>query len=219
MNVAVDARLRADGVSVAFRDGPSTVQALDAVDLAVHAGEVVALAGPSGAGKSTLVHVLVGWRRPDRGTVHRPDGSGGWDAVAVVPQELGLVPELSLVENITIPGRLGATLEGVDELVRLLGLDQLRDRRPDETSLGEQQRAAVARAAASDPLLLVADEPTSHLDEEALLAVVAVLRRAADRGSAVLVSTHDDRVLDRADRVVHLRDGRVVLGDDDLVAQ
>lgn len=202
--------LEATDVSVAFRDGPASVVALDRVGLRVHSGEVVALAGPSGSGKTTLLHVLLGWLAPDTGRVALVGGRSGWGSLAVVPQELGLVPELSLHENVTVPGRLGATLHEVDDLLRLLGIDEVADRRPEQASLGEQQRAAVARAAVAGPRVLLADEPTSHLDVDALLAVVAVLRRAADDGTAVLVSTHDPRVLERVDRVVHLRDGRIV---------
>lgn len=202
---------------VRYGRGRTAVTALDGVDLAVAAGETVALAGPSGSGKSSLVHVVTGFERPTSGTV-RVDGADpaaplGWDVVAVVPQRLGLVPELTVAETVLLPRALAATTSSgpdLDALLDALGLTGLGDRRVGETSLGEQQRVALARARVLGPRLLVLDEPTGHQDDEHVELVLAATLDAAARGSAVLVSTHDDRVLDVVDRVVRLDEGRVV---------
>lgn len=133
-----------------------------------------------------------------------------------MPQELGLIPELTAVQNIRLAGRLsGGDSRSVEELFDLLDLVGLADRMPDELSVGEQQRVAVARAVLCMPRLLVADEPTAHQDERHADQVMAVLAQAASAGGAVLVATHDDRLLAGVDRVLQLLDGRLVSSDVD----
>ena len=188
---------------------------LDGVDLEVRRGEVVALAGRSGSGKTVLLTVVAGWERPDAGTVERPgDGPGAgrpaWHDVAVVPQSLGLLDELTVGENIALPGRLDHRCgDDVAELAARLGLDHLVDRFPSEVSLGERQRAALARAAAVVPRLLVADEPIAHQNDAWAEAVMAVVSDLAERGTACLLATHNELAFRAADRVVRLVDGRI----------
>lgn len=195
--------------------GPSTV--LDGVDLTVGPGEVVAIAGRSGSGKTTLLMVLAGWEQADAGTVGfggaevAPTGCG-WRDLAVLPQSLGLLEELTLAENVGLPLRLAP--EGADqdpaELMARLGVASLADRYPEEVSLGEQQRAALARAAVVRPRLLVADEPISHQNREWAEAMMVLLGDLAGAGTACVLATHDAIAFAGADRVLDLQDGRLV---------
>lgn len=200
-----------------FVSRAETVVAVDGVSFSIGPGEVVGVVGPSGSGKTTLLQLVLGWERPDEGSVVVDPSVAehpGWAGIASVPQELGLLPELTGAQNVELSVRLGRAADGADRTrwaIVELGLEGLGDRLPGELSLGEQQRFAVARAVGPVPRLLVADEPTSHQDEANADRVMAVLGSVASAGGAVLVATHDERLLDRADRVVRLRDGRVVL--------
>jgi putative ABC transport system ATP-binding protein len=210
--------LRLRSVTKRYESTAETIVAVAAASLTVHAGEVVGLAGPSGSGKTTLLNLVIGWDRPDDGVVERRDDvTVGWSGLAVVPQELGLLPELTVRQNVELARRLarnprGRALDAVDDLLAELGLAELSHRRPGELSLGEQQRTAVARAVACAPTLIVADEPTAHQDEVRSDMVTGVLARAAARGGAVLIATHDDRVLAHVTRVVRILDGCVTDG-------
>ena len=204
------------GVRRLHQRGSETVHALDGVSLSVDEGEVVALLGPSGSGKSSLLHVLAGWEQPDEGEVWWADEArtGTWAGMAVMPQSLGLLDELSVRENVELPLRLARVqdAEGADRVDRLLAdlrLTHLADRRVEEVSMGEQQRAAVARGLVLRPRLFLADEPTSHQDHALVEEVFAHLRAAALTGTTVVVATHDPAGMERADRVVRMRDGRI----------
>ena len=188
------------------------VHALDDVSLTVESGELLALIGPSGSGKTTLLNLVAGWERADAGVIRWHAPHRGWGHLAVVPQAASLLPELSLLENVTLPLRVSAGAADPDAPRRhldALGLAELADRLPDELSHGEQQRGALARALVLRPDLLVADEPTAHLDGETTRMVLRVLRDAARGGTACLLATHDPEVLDAVDRAVPLRDGRL----------
>jgi ABC-type lipoprotein export system ATPase subunit len=180
---------------------------LHPIDLDVSHGELVVIRGRSGSGKSTLLALVAGVCTPGSGDVvvlgRAPAIDTAWSDVALVPQVLALSAELSIEENITdcAPGADRAEL---GETMRRLGIADLAHRTISEVSMGQQQRAAVARAAFVDPKVLLADEPTSFQDDLHTGVVVDALRRAADRGSAVLVATHDDLVADAADRVIDL---------------
>lgn len=203
--------LHLDHVSRRYVTRAETITALDDVSLSIAPGELVGLAGPSGSGKSTLLNLAVGWHRPDAGVVERGSSvTADWSGLAVVPQDLGLLAELSAIQNVELPGRIGGRRIDAEPLLAGLGLDELRDRRPHEMSLGEQQRVAVARALIARPVLLIADEPTAHQDEANVERIVEYLRGAVAAGTGVLVATHDARVLALTDRVVELRDGRTV---------
>ncbi len=207
----MSAVLRLDSVSRRFDTESEVIVAVDAVTFSVERGEVVALVGPSGSGKTTTLNLVLGWELPDDGEVRVDVDENGWAGLAVVPQELGLLPELSARENVELAGRLvGLPASGVDALLEKLDLSTLDDRLPEEMSMGEQQRVAVARAASLSPRLVVADEPTAHQDERRADLVMEVLADIAAVGGAVLVATHDVRLLDRVDRVIEMLDGRVV---------
>ncbi len=176
------------------------------VSFRLPAGELVALRGRSGSGKSTLLAILAGWCRPDNGWFWLPNEvdprRATWWDVAVVPQVLALVPELTIREMVAEAA--GPARVDVDEVLEALDLRDVADRFPTDTSMGQQQRAAVARAVAARPKLLMADEPTSHQGSAHVELVVKALRDAADHGSSVLVATHDDAVVAAASGVVDL---------------
>ena len=219
----VDGGFTGTGLVKHYRRGAETVTALAGVDLAVSAGEFVALVGPSGSGKSTLLALLCGWETADDGSLsyrgaladRRPD-SLGWAELALVPQALGLVADLSLADNVLLPARLRGSLTAgqphAQALLERFGLAHLADRLPAQASLGEQQRVAVARALLLQPAVLLADEPTAHQDRWHADRLLDAVVDAARSGSAVLVATHDELAWARADRVLSMRDGRLTEG-------
>lgn len=205
--------LRLVDVTKRHHRGRETVTAVDHVSLELPSGAMIALVGPSGSGKTTLLNLIVGGDVPDEGQIEGPADCADWSQLAIVPQTLGLLPELTMAENVGFPLRLGArAATDPGESMELLGIAALANRPPQETSLGEQQRAAVARALVTSPVLLVADEPTSHQDEANTDLVTAALAEIAATGSCVFVATHDSRMLDRCDLVLQMRDGVVTAG-------
>jgi putative ABC transport system ATP-binding protein len=214
--------LRARNLTIRF--GQTT--ALAGVDVDIAAGEIVAVMGASGSGKSTLLHLLAGILPPDEGEIRfhevRLDTLGDRARSAIRLRDFGfvlqfgdLVPELSLRENVELPLRLqkvpaAAARERAADLIRELEIDRVADRRPGEVSGGEGQRAAVARALVHRPTVVFADEPTGALDSVAgELALDALTGLARQRGSAVVLVTHEARVASYADRTMFLRDGRI----------
>ncbi|MCL3861782.1 ABC transporter ATP-binding protein [Actinotalea sp. K2] len=206
--------LEVRGATLTYRSGAVAVIALHPLDLTVAPGEMVCVAGPSGSGKSTLCHLAAGFERPTHGQV-LVNGQAAhevcdWSTVASVPQQLGLLPELTVGQNIALPAaRAGQTWDGRPDLLAEWGLTGLADRLVGEVSMGEQQRTALARAVVLTPALVVLDEPTGHQDDDNVERVLRAVIAATRRGSGVLVSAHDDRVLAAADRVVRLEDGVV----------
>lgn len=196
---------------VTHRAGGTTV--LAGVSMSAARGRLVVLAGRSGSGKSTLCHLVAGVSRPSAGTVEvlgrAAHPAAGWSTVSLLPQRLALGPELTVAESVTWPCRL-AGREVPGGLLDDLALASLADRPSRDTSLGEQQRTALARALAVAPDVAVLDEPTGHQDDANVERVLRALTAAAARGSCVLVATHDERVLAVADAVVRLEGGRVV---------
>jgi putative ABC transport system ATP-binding protein len=213
--------LRGIDLHKTYRRGREQVHALRGVSIDVQPGEVVALLGRSGSGKTTLLNCLLGWEAPDSGGVQVPGSAvaaeAGWATLAVVPQRFGLLEELSVADNVALPARLAGLPDPHAAAVRALEtmrLGHLADRIPDEVSLGEQQRTALARALVVRPAFLVADEPTGRLDEELSTHVLTTLHElCAETGTGVLIASHDPVVVAAADRVVRLSDGRVVDGD------
>jgi putative ABC transport system ATP-binding protein len=208
--------LDANALSKSYRRGDEVVHALDDVSLTLRAGELVGLVGRSGSGKTTLLNVIAGWERADAGTMERSgarSATPGWDELAVVPQKLGLFDELSVRENLEYPARLHGRLEEllgrVDELMEDLGIAHLTARYPKETSLGEQQRTAVARALVLSPTLVLADEPTGHQDAVSERRVLEAFGRSAAEGGSCLIATHNVSLAPRLDRVLEMADGRL----------
>jgi putative ABC transport system ATP-binding protein len=218
--------LELEAVTCRYSDGRRTVTALDDVSLAVMAGELVAVMGPSGSGKSTLVHVSCGLVRPLRGAVRlggksAPFPGRRWWAerrrreVGVVHQRLNLVPGLGPLENVALPleldgWRTSDARAAARHALAEAGAADLAGLRTLELSVGEQQRVAVARAIVGDRPLALADEPTAALDTVGAEVVVQRLADLAHAGRAVVLLTHDSRLASWADRVVVLRDGRIV---------
>jgi lipoprotein-releasing system ATP-binding protein len=220
--------LEARGLTKSYRGGDGSVlHILEGLDLRVARGEMVAVVGASGAGKSTLLHLLGALDRPTAGEVLL-DGEllGGLDddaLAAVRNRKVGfvfqfhhLLREFSALENVMIPQRIAgvpvpAARARAEALLARVGLAARMHHRPGELSGGEQQRTAVARALASSPAVLLADEPTGNLDErnaELLHDILGELAR--DLGMGMVVVTHNPALAARADRVLHLGDGRVV---------
>jgi len=192
------------------------------VSLEVDAAEVIAVLGRSGSGKSTLLHLLGGLDRPDAGTImlagqniteQRPRALARTRLrhVGFVFQSFQLIEELSGEENVLLPARLPGALRGGEQrarrLIDELGLTEIASRRPHELSGGEQQRLAIARALVNDPEVVLADEPTGNLDTDTGATVLALLRNLTRR--AVVIVTHEPEAAGIADRVLHLRDGRL----------
>ena len=213
-------------VSKDFGSGPTEVHALREVDLRVEAGELVAVMGPSGSGKSTLLTIAGTLEEPTSGDVvlggrevsrmSRNDRAGlRRHSVGYVFQDFNLLAGLTAVENVALPleldgmGARAAARSGQEALGRM-GLAEQADRYPDELSGGERQRVAIARAVVGERRVVLADEPTGALDSVNGEAVMRLLRAACKRGVAGVVVTHDAQLASWADRVVFLRDGRVV---------
>jgi putative ABC transport system ATP-binding protein len=213
-------------VSRTFGTGRNAVRALTEVSFAVPRGQLVALHGRSGSGKTTLLNITGGLDRPDTGQVlvagHELTAMGERErlmlrraTVAFIFQSFGLIPMLSAAENVGIPLRIaGATVPDREDRARLLldlvGLADRGRQRPGELSGGEQQRVAIARALAGRPQLLIADEPTGQLDSETGRQIMRLLRTAIRaEGVTVLVATHDRALIDLADTVLSLADGRI----------
>ncbi len=209
--------LEVSHLSKSYVRGYEEVHAVQRAQFSLRNGELVALIGPSGSGKTTLLNLLMGWEPPDAGEILWESGealtrTSQWSQLAMVPQTLGLLEELTIRENVALPTRLGE--HGVAEqrlcnILDSLGLVQLQDRLPGEVSLGEQQRAAVARALILSPVLLIADEPTGHQDEVWARGVFRALLDACHSGTTCLVATHNEEALTYADRVLTMEDGRL----------
>ncbi|GGQ02870.1 ABC transporter ATP-binding protein [Streptosporangium pseudovulgare] len=223
--MSFDPVVRLADVGRVHGDGPGAVTALSEVNLAVGAGELVAVMGPSGSGKSTLLNVAGGLDRPTSGDVVVEDVSltrlpaGELAAlrrrhVGYVFQDLNLIPSLTALENVTLPRELDgirfrdARRQALEVLAEV-GLAEVADRFPDEISGGQRQRVAIARALAGERRLILADEPTGALDTPTGDEILQLLRARCDAGAAVLLVTHEPRYAAWADRVVFLRDGRV----------
>ncbi|MEU7974177.1 ABC transporter ATP-binding protein [Micromonospora sp. NPDC049089] len=224
-----DEVVRVSGVSRTFGRGEHAVHAVRDVSFSADRGELVAIRGRSGAGKTTLLNLIGGLDRPDGGQVvvagHEVTSAGEAEllrlrrgTVGFVFQTFGLVPILSAAENVGVPLRLAQVPaaereERVAVLLELVGLGGHAAQRPYELSGGQQQRVAVARALANEPDLLIADEPTGQLDSETGRSIMDLLRAVVHaRGMTALVATHDPALIDLADRVLVLRDGRLVDG-------
>jgi putative ABC transport system ATP-binding protein len=221
-----DAILVAEGVRKIYRSGADSIVALQGLDLVVPQGQFVAVMGPSGSGKTTLLNCVSGLDEIDAGRVlvdglsihelsdkertkHRAKEMG------FIFQAFNLIPVFTATENVELPLLLAGARE-IDARVRAretlerVGLGHRLDRRPMELSGGEQQRVAVARALAGKPRIVWADEPTGNLDSEMAGSVIGLLGELHDEGLSIVLVTHDPTVAAHADRLVTVRDGRLV---------
>jgi putative ABC transport system ATP-binding protein len=218
--------LAARSLARTYQSRGTPVRALDGVDLAVERGEFVAIMGPSGCGKSTLLNLLAGFDRPSAGEVwlggQRIDGLSEAALARLRRRRIGfvfqffnLLPALSVAENVELPlllagKRRRSARRAAVALLTELGVADRRDAGPALLSGGQQQRVALARAMANSPDIVLADEPTGNLDSAAARGVLELLGQARRRGQTLLMVTHDARAAAAADRIIRLRDGRIV---------
>ena len=222
---ATTVAVRAEEVTKIYGVGEAAVRALNNISLEFAAGHYTAIMGPSGSGKSTLLHCLAGLDRVTAGRVVL----GDIDITAVSEKELtlvrrdkigfvfqsyNLIPTLNAIENITLPLALAGRKpdkEWLDRVINTVGLADRLNHRPSELSGGQQQRVAVARALASRPQVIFADEPTGNLDSKASAEILEFMRQAVDElGQTIVMVTHDPIAAGYADRVVFLADGQIV---------
>ena len=219
--------IRLDNVTKDYTIGEVKTRALDRVSLSVENGEFSALVGPSGSGKTTLLQIVGCLDVPDSGGVliggrdvtglnHNQRADLRKEMIGFIFQFFALVPVLSAYENVELPLLLNNTgekerKEKVLSLLEDVGLGNRLDHRPDQLSGGEQQRVAIARALVTDPLLVLADEPTANLDTENGKQAMEIMQKLNEEtGTAFIFATHDPRVVSFAGRVVHMRDGAIV---------
>jgi putative ABC transport system ATP-binding protein len=221
----MDAIVTAADVRRRYGEGDAAVNALAGVSVGFERGRFSAIMGPSGSGKSTLMHILAGLDRPTSGTVTL-DGTEltnlddadltklRRDKLGFVFQFFNLIPVLTAEENMLLPLSIAGVKpdpEWVERLIETIGLSDRRTHRPSELYGGQQQRVAVARALASKPAVVFADEPTGNLDSKSSEEVLRLLRQAVDDfGQSVVMVTHDPEAASYADRLIVLRDGLVV---------
>ena len=214
--------LSAEGLSKSF----GLVTAVDDIDLQINSGEIVAIMGRSGSGKSTAMHLLAGLESPSGGHVfYKEKDIAGLDEdalalwrrenIGLIFQAFHLIPTLSALENVAFPlypdGVKTAERERAAERLAMVGLADRATHRPSRLSGGEQQRVAIARALINNPGLILADEPTGNLDSETGADILALFHRLRDEaGVSFLIVTHDDEVAATADRVIRMKDGKIV---------
>jgi putative ABC transport system ATP-binding protein len=216
---------RTEGVSKLYGSGDAAVVALDDISVGLGEGQFTAIMGPSGSGKSTLLHMLAGLDRPTSGEVYLGDTEITGlsdkkltmlrrDRIGFIFQAFNLLPTMTAAENIVLPMRIAGRKpdpDWVESIVATVGLTGRLSHRPAELSGGQQQRVAAARALASRPDIVFADEPTGALDSTSSSELLGFLRTAVtDLGQTVVMVTHDPTAASYADRVVFLADGRVV---------
>lgn len=219
--------LKTEKLKKYYVNGENTVKALDGVSLSVEDGEFVAVVGTSGSGKSTLLHMLGGLDRPTEGKVFVADKDifslkdeeltiFRRRKIGFVFQSFNLVPTLSVYENVTLPIELdGNSIDEkhIDSIIETLGLSQKVNNLPSQLSGGQQQRAAIARALASKPAIILADEPTGNLDSRTSQDVLGLLKVTCRKYSQTMVMiTHNEEIAQTADRIIRIEDGRLVSG-------
>jgi ABC-type lipoprotein export system ATPase subunit len=224
--LAAGAVIQLTGVSKAYSQGKVRVDALRSVDLLVRDAEFLAIMGPSGSGKSTLLHIL-GLLDADYAGSYSLNGTevSGLASDALAPvrnreigfvfQQFHLLPALSILENVALPALYARNrlpeqcLSDARQRLEQMGLSHRLDHRPGELSIGQRQRAAIARALVNQPSLLLADEPTGALDSKTVREILDILLELNEQGTTVVLVSHDRDVAGIAGRIVHVRDGEI----------
>ena len=217
--------LKAVNLTKIYGKGENQVRALDGVSLSVEQGQFAAVVGTSGSGKSTLLHMLGGLDRPDEGKVY-VDGKDIFSLkeealtifrrrkIGFVFQSYNLVPVLSVYENVALPVELDgkkADRAFIEEILDTLGILQKARSPPGQLSGGQQQRAAIARALASRPSILLCDEPTGNLDSRTSQDVLGLLKLSGQKfGQTIVMITHNEEIAQMADRIIRIEDGRIL---------
>ena len=224
--------ISASGIHKSYKMGQSYIDVLKGLELSVPKGTFLAVVGASGSGKSTLLHILGALDTPDKGSVHfngsdlqkfssRQLNTFRNKKVGFVFQFYHLLDELTVLENVILPVMAGlstlgwlaqrnSTKKRANELMERLGLAQRIKHKPYQLSGGERQRVAIARALINGPEMLLADEPTGNLDFETGNGILDILEELNRDGQTIIMVTHDDRIAQRAHRVIRLLDGRIV---------
>ena len=218
--------LRVDNAVKEYPVGDRTVRAVDGISFELPVGAIAAIVGPSGSGKSTLLNLLGALDQPTSGEVWI-DGTGlstltapqltelRLRRVGFVFQQFHLIPNLSALENVTLPmefARVNSNLrrQRAGQLLDAVGMGHRLEQRPGKLSGGEQQRVAIARALANDPPIILADEPTGNLDSRTGREVISMLEQlAGEQRKTLIIVTHDEGVVEAADIVLHIQDGRL----------
>ena len=217
--------LKLDNLCKFYGEDETLVKAVDSVNLTVEEGEFIAILGASGSGKSTLLHMIGGVDEPTIGHVYL-NGEDIYalndskqsklrrESISIVYQFYNLIPTLNVVENITLPldlSRKKVDQEYLDELLKLLKLEDRKKHLPNELSGGEQQRVAIGRALIARPSIILADEPTGNLDSKNSLEVMNILKRAnAIYKQTIIMVTHDEELAKYAKRIITMKDGNIV---------
>ncbi len=216
--------LKIDSLKKTYSRGDQTVDALKGVSLEISSGEFVSIMGPSGSGKSTLLHLMGGLDRPSFGKVKFEDKSidelNDHDLSLFRRRKLGfifqffnLLPTLSALENVALPRLLnGESIKTIrpkaEELLKMMGLQNRMDHKPDQLSGGEMQRVAIARALVADPLMIFADEPTGNLDSKTGESVLKLMQDLVKQhGKTIVMVTHDPKAASYGNRLIKLKDG------------
>lgn len=217
--------LKTKDLTKTYQANSNMVKAVDGVNIEVEKGEYIAVCGQSGAGKSTLMHLLGGLDLPTSGDV-TIDGISVYgldekqrtvfrrNKIGFVFQAFNLLPYLTVWENIILPlslGRKPADPDFLDQILETLGLGEKKSSRPDELSGGQRQRVAIARALITHPSILIADEPTGNLDSQSSANVMQMLKKSCEvYKQTLLVVTHNEQIAEKADRIIWMKDGRIV---------
>ena len=217
--------LKVENLCKQYGKGENKVTALDNVSFTVNKGEFVAIVGASGSGKSTLLHLIGGVDRPTSGKVFI-DGKDIYKfnddelaifrrrQVGLIYQFYNLIPILNVEENITLPLKLdnkNIDKQRVDELIKVLGLEERRTHLPNELSGGQQQRTSIGRAMITNPAIILADEPTGNLDSKASDEIVTLLKKSnKDYKQTIIMITHNLEIAKVADRIIKIEDGKIV---------
>ncbi|HEX7574854.1 MAG TPA: ABC transporter ATP-binding protein [Candidatus Methanoperedens sp.] len=203
--------------------GKVEVPALRGIDLKIEQGEFVALMGPSGSGKSTLLNMIGLLDTPTSGGIvidgvevsfldHNQRADFRLRKMGFVFQFFSLLMELNSIENVALPMMMDERKnDRAASLLELVGIGDRADHYPNELSGGQQQRVAIARALANEPAILLADEPTANLDTESSNQIVALFRELNEKGQTIIMVTHEPELGEKADRIIRIKDGRVVL--------
>lgn len=217
--------LKVENLVKTYKNGNSTINAVDNISFSVEKGDFVAIVGASGSGKSTLLHLLGGVDRPTSGKVFIDNVdiySMNNDALAIfrrrqvglIYQFYNLIPILNVEENIVLPCKLdgkNVSRDRLDEIIDILGLSARRKHLPNELSGGQQQRVSIGRAIINNPALVLADEPTGNLDSKASDEIVALLKESNKKyNQTIIVITHDPDIASVANRVITIEDGKIV---------